>query len=57
MSARSFLDTNILVYADDGDSPKKQERAIESSPDQAMEFVPGPPSGRRQGRQLEGRAG
>ncbi|HET6303379.1 MAG TPA: PIN domain-containing protein [Myxococcota bacterium] len=29
MSARSFLDTNILVYADDGDSPEKQKRAIE----------------------------
>ncbi len=29
MSARSFLDTNILVYADDGDSPEKQQRAIE----------------------------
>ena len=29
MNARSFLDTNILVYADDGDSPEKQKRAIE----------------------------
>jgi predicted nucleic acid-binding protein len=24
MSARSFFDTNILVYADDDDTPKKQ---------------------------------
>jgi hypothetical protein len=29
MSARSFLDTNVLVYADDGDSPEKQKRAID----------------------------
>jgi predicted nucleic acid-binding protein len=29
MSARSFFDTNILVYADDGDAPAKQRRAIE----------------------------
>lgn len=29
MSARSFLDTNILVYTDDGDSPAKQQRAID----------------------------
>jgi predicted nucleic acid-binding protein len=27
MSARSFFDTNILVYADDDDSPEKQRRA------------------------------
>lgn len=29
MSARSFLDTNILVHADDKRSPAKQRRAIE----------------------------
>lgn len=29
MSARSFFDTNILVYADDRDAPVKQRRAIE----------------------------
>ena len=29
MSVRSFLDTNVLVYADDKASPKKQRRAIE----------------------------
>jgi predicted nucleic acid-binding protein len=29
MSVRSFLDTNILVYADDRDSPTKQKRAME----------------------------
>jgi predicted nucleic acid-binding protein len=29
MSVRSFLDTNILVYADDRDSPTKQKRAVE----------------------------
>ncbi|MBZ5655285.1 MAG: PIN domain-containing protein [Acidobacteriia bacterium] len=29
MSARSFFDTNILVYADDKASPAKQRRAIE----------------------------
>jgi len=29
MSARSFLDTNILVYTDDADSPEKQSRALE----------------------------
>jgi predicted nucleic acid-binding protein len=29
MSARSFFDTNILVYADDKDSPAKQRRAVE----------------------------
>ncbi|MBM4188045.1 MAG: PIN domain-containing protein [Gemmatimonadetes bacterium] len=28
MSARSFFDTNILVYTDDVDSPVKQERAL-----------------------------
>jgi predicted nucleic acid-binding protein len=27
MSARSFFDTNILVYADDDDAPAKQRRA------------------------------
>jgi predicted nucleic acid-binding protein len=26
MSARSFLDTNVLVYTDDTDSPDKQHR-------------------------------
>jgi len=29
MSARSFFDTNILVYADDKSAPAKQRRAIE----------------------------
>jgi len=29
MSARSFFDTNILIYADDRRSPAKQRRAIE----------------------------
>ena len=29
MSARSFFDTNILVYTDDKDAPSKQRRALE----------------------------
>ena len=29
MSARSFFDTNVLVYADDRAAPAKQRRAIE----------------------------
>ena len=29
MSARSFFDTNVLVYADDKGSPAKQRRALE----------------------------
>ena len=29
MSARSFLDTNVLVYADDKAAPAKQRRAID----------------------------
>jgi predicted nucleic acid-binding protein len=29
MSARSFFDTNILVYADDKASPSKQRRALD----------------------------
>jgi predicted nucleic acid-binding protein len=29
MNGRSFLDTNILVYTDDHDTPDKQERALE----------------------------
>lgn len=29
MSARSFLDSNVLVYTDDHDSPPKQQRALE----------------------------
>jgi len=29
MSARSFLDTNVLVYTDDADSPDKQRQAID----------------------------
>ena len=29
MNVRSFFDTNVLVYADDKASPKKQRRAIE----------------------------
>jgi len=28
MSVRSFLDTNVLIYADDLDSPEKRERAL-----------------------------
>ena len=28
MSARSFFDTNILVYTDDHDAPAKQSRAL-----------------------------
>jgi len=29
MNARSFFDTNILVYTDDAESPAKQRRALE----------------------------
>ena len=29
MSVRSFLDTNVLVYTDDGDAPRKQETALD----------------------------
>jgi len=29
MSARSFFDTNVLVYADDNAAPAKQRRAVE----------------------------
>jgi len=29
MNGRSFLDTNVLVYTDDQDSPKKQRRALQ----------------------------
>jgi len=29
MSARSFFDTNVLVYADDKAAPAKQRRALE----------------------------
>ncbi|HRI14934.1 MAG TPA: hypothetical protein PLX89_18210 [Verrucomicrobiota bacterium] len=29
MSARIFLDTNVLVYAFDRSSPAKQQRALE----------------------------
>ena len=29
MSARSFVDTNVLVYADDRAAPAKQRRAVE----------------------------
>lgn len=29
MSARSFLDTNILAYTDDASTPRKQARALE----------------------------
>jgi predicted nucleic acid-binding protein len=29
MSARSFFDTNVLIYADDKSAPAKQRRAIE----------------------------
>jgi len=28
MSARSFFDTNLLVYTDDLDAPEKQDRAL-----------------------------
>jgi predicted nucleic acid-binding protein len=28
MSVRSFFDTNVLIYADDKDSPPKQDRAL-----------------------------
>jgi predicted nucleic acid-binding protein len=28
MSARSFFDTNVLVYTDDGDAPQKQRHAL-----------------------------
>jgi predicted nucleic acid-binding protein len=29
MSARAFLDTNVLVYTDDRDAPRKQEAALD----------------------------
>ena len=29
MSVRSFLDTNVLVYTDDGDAPRKQDTALD----------------------------
>ena len=29
MSVRSFIDTNVLVYTDDHDAPKKQARALD----------------------------
>ena len=29
MSVRSFFDTNVLVYTDDRDAPKKQRRALD----------------------------
>jgi predicted nucleic acid-binding protein len=29
MSARSFLDTNVLVYTDDHDTPDKQRVALD----------------------------
>ena len=29
MTERSFLDTNVLLYTDDADAPRKRERAIE----------------------------
>lgn len=29
MSARSFLDTNVLVYTDDASEPRKQRQALE----------------------------
>lgn len=28
MTARSFLDTNVLIYTDDHDAPEKQRRAL-----------------------------
>jgi predicted nucleic acid-binding protein len=29
MTARSFFDTNVIIYADDGSAPTKQRRALE----------------------------
>jgi predicted nucleic acid-binding protein len=29
MSARSFFDTNVIVYVDDKSAPSKQRRALE----------------------------
>lgn len=29
MSARSFLDSNVLIYTDDGDAPAKRQRALD----------------------------
>lgn len=29
MPARSFIDTNVLVYTDDADNPRKQRQALE----------------------------
>jgi predicted nucleic acid-binding protein len=29
MSVRSFLDTNVLVYTDDADAPRKKETALD----------------------------
>lgn len=29
MSARSFIDTNVLVYTDDADSPGKRQAALD----------------------------
>lgn len=29
MSVRSFIDTNVLVYADSSDTPEKQHRAVD----------------------------
>jgi len=29
MNEKSFLDTNVLIYTDDQDSPAKQTRALE----------------------------
>jgi predicted nucleic acid-binding protein len=36
MSARSFLDTNILLYSDSADAPAKQRRALELLAEQRL---------------------
>ena len=35
MSGLAFFDTNVLVYADDADSPAKQKRAVSLLADHA----------------------
>lgn len=39
MSGRTFLDTNVLVYAVDADHPRRQERALEILLDAGAEHV------------------
>ena len=41
MNGREFIDTNVLVYADDARDPRKQARSSLS--------VPSPPAGSRWG--------